>query len=122
MDRCFNFYERKEKNLTQEELNNISEQINNLFLEYLEIKKNIINIKEEDWDLVKKCCEESNLHSSDIIHMVTAWVGGCQYLITHDKQLVCEGNKILEKEDVIDKMKVILPEDMIKILEGKLSK
>lgn len=110
--------ERKNKNLTTEELKNLSGQINNLFLEYNFIE--IINIKEEDWELVKKICQESNLHSSDAIHLVTAWVGGCRYLITYDNQFITEGNRILEKEKVLDKLTIITPSQMLKILKGEI--
>jgi predicted nucleic acid-binding protein len=75
-----------------------------------------INIKENDWDLVKKIGENSNLHSSDIIHLVTAWVGGCQYLVTRDNQFIEEGNRILEKERVIKKLKICKPHDIEKFL------
>ncbi|MCD6411016.1 MAG: PIN domain-containing protein [Thermoplasmata archaeon] len=111
--------ERKNKNLTGEELKNLSDKINNLFLEYNFIE--IINIKEDDWELVKKICQESNLHSTDAIHLVTAWVGGCRYLITYDNQFIAEGNRILEREKVLDKLSIITASQMLKLLEGASS-
>ena len=56
---------------------------------------------------------------SDIIHLVTAWVGNCRYLVTHDEQFIKEENKILEEENVFDSMKIIKPEKSIKILNNE---
>ena len=103
--------ERKEKNLSLEDLQEIANNINNLFIEYKFIK--LINIKETDWQLVKKIGENSNLHSSDVIHLVTAWVGGCQYLATNDDQFIKEGNKILKREKVSKKLKICKPSNII---------
>ncbi|MEM5771200.1 MAG: PIN domain-containing protein [Candidatus Aenigmatarchaeota archaeon] len=106
--------ERRKKSLSIDDLKEISENVNNLFAEYNFIE--FINIKEDDWNLVKKIGENSNLHSSDVVHLVTAWVGGCQFLITHDEQFVEEGNKILKQEGVFKKLKVFTPQTLKKYL------
>jgi len=55
---------------------------------------------------VKKIGESSNLHSSDVLHLVTAWVGNCHVLVTHDKEFIKEGNRILRDEKVFDNLRI----------------
>jgi len=105
--------ERKEKTLHGEDLQEVATQLNNFFLTYKFVK--FINIREDDWKLVKKLAESSNLHSSDILHLVTAWVGNCQILITHDRFFVEEGNKILQKENVSGTLKIHKLEEIGKV-------
>lgn len=95
---------RKAKNLSKDELQDVAKRLNNFFLSNETIE--FINIKDVDWDLVKKIGESSNLHSSDVVHLVTAWVGDCHVLVTHDKEFIKEGNKILKEEKVYDKLRI----------------
>ena len=92
---------RTERDLNYEELDDISEQINSLFLKYHFIE--ICNISTDtSWDLIKTTCEVSNLHMSDIIHLVTAFVNNCSYLATRDEFFIKEGNRILSDAEVTD--------------------
>lgn len=67
---------RKSKDLSKDDLEDLATILNNFFLTNKLIK--FINIKDSDWSLVKKIAETSNLHSSDVLHLVTAWVGNCK--------------------------------------------
>ena len=96
--------ERKAKNLSKDDLDDLTTKLNNFFLHNKIIE--FINIKETDWELVKKIGESSNLHSSDALHLVTAWAGNCHVLITHDSEFIKEGNRILKKEKVYDKLRI----------------
>ncbi len=95
---------RKSKNLSKETLSDIAAKVNNFFFANRFIQ--VINIKDSDWSLVEKIGESSNLHSSDILHLVTAWVGNCQLLVTNDEDLIEEGNKVLQQENVYDHLRV----------------
>ena len=95
---------RKAKNLSKDDLQDITKRLNNFFLSNKMVE--FINIKDADWDLVKKIGESSNLHSSDVVHLVTAWVGNCHVLVTHDEEFIKEGNKILKEEKVYDKLRI----------------
>lgn len=95
---------RKSKNLTKEDLTDLATKVNNFFFTNRFIE--VINIKDSDWSLVKKIGETSNLHSSDILHLVTAWAGNCQLLVTNDEDFIIEGNKILQQENVYDHLRV----------------
>jgi len=106
---------RTERDLNYEELDDISEQINSLFLKYEFIE--ICNISgDEDWGLVKSICETSNIHISDIIHLTTAFINNCTHLVTRDDFLIKEGNKMLEDNDVSKANFIICkPEDIMKL-------
>lgn len=95
---------RGAKDLGGEDLSNLAKEVNNFFLTYKTIK--FININDSDWNLVKKIGETSNLNSSDILHLVTAYVGGCRVLATHDGEFIKEGNKVLEQERVGNLLRV----------------
>jgi predicted nucleic acid-binding protein len=95
---------RKSKNLSKDDLSDLATNVNNFFFTNRFIQ--VINIKDSDWSLVKKIGETSNLHSSDILHLVTAWVGNCQVLVTNDDDFIREGNAILKQEKVHNNLKV----------------
>ena len=95
---------RKAKNLSKDDLLDLTLMLNNFFLQNTIIE--FINIKETDWKLVKKIGESSNLHSSDALHLVTAWVGNCHVLVTHDNEFAKEGNRILKEEKVYEKLRI----------------
>ena len=95
---------RKSKNLSKEDLSDLATKVNNFFFTNRFIQ--VINIKDSDWSLVEKMGESSNLHSSDILHLVTAWVGNCQLLVTNDEEFIMEGNKVLQQENVYDNLRV----------------
>jgi len=95
---------RKSKSLSKEDLSDLATKVNNFFFTNRFIE--VINIKDSDWSLVKKIGETSNLHSSDILHLVTAWAGNCQLLVTNDEDFVIEGNRILRQENVYDHLRV----------------
>lgn len=95
---------RKSKNLSKEDLSDLATKVNNFFFTNRFIQ--VINIQDSDWSLIKKIGESSNLHSSDILHLVTAWVGNCQLLVTNDEDFIIEGNKILQQENVYDRLRV----------------
>ncbi|MBA7492727.1 hypothetical protein ES702_03277 [subsurface metagenome] len=95
---------RKAKDLSKDDLQDITKRLNNFFLNNKIIE--FINIKDADWELVKKIGESSNLHSSDVLHLVTAWVGNCHILVTHDKEFIKEGNRILKEEKVYVSLRI----------------
>jgi predicted nucleic acid-binding protein len=95
---------RKSKKLSKEDLSDLAAKVNNFFFTNRFIQ--VINIKDPDWNLVKKIGETSNLHSSDILHLVTAWAGNCQLLVTNDEDFIMEGNKVLQQENVYDHLRV----------------
>lgn len=112
--------ERKTKNLGREDLAELAKEVNNFFIDNEVIQ--FINIKENDWELVKKIGETSNMHSSDALHLVTAWVGNCQVLTTNDSEFVKEGNRILTEEKASNKLKVCIVQEIGKVLNEIVGK
>lgn len=101
---------RRNKNLSVTDLTEISDDINNFFSEnhFLEI----YNINDdEDWNLVKEMCENTNIHYSDIIHLATAYNSKCTHLITRDKFFIKEGNKTLINNGVPPEEFIIITPD-----------
>jgi len=101
---------RRNKNLSVTDLTEIADDINNFFSEnsFLEI----YNINDdEDWNLVKEMCENTNIHYSDIIHLATAYNSKCTHLITRDKFFIKEGNKTLINNGVPPEEFIIITPD-----------
>ena len=94
---------RAEKDLSQDELGKATKKVNSFFI----TNKQIIfaNITEDVWEDVKTIVENSNIHSSDALHLSLAIMWECQFLVTHDQFFIREGNKIL-KETNNNKTKV----------------
>lgn len=106
--------ERKTKNLSKEDLANLAKEVNNFFKDNDII--HFININEENWELVKKIGETSSMHSSDALHLVTAWVGNCQVLATNDSGFISEGNRILTEEKANKKLRICRVQDIKNVL------
>ena len=87
--------ERKTKNLSSNDLDEIAEELNNFFIDHGFIE--FMNIDTEVWNDVKEIAEKSNLHSSDVLHLALARMWGCHILVTHDTFFIKEGNRLLKE-------------------------
>ena len=95
---------RGEKNLNSHEFGEISTQINNFFITHKFISFG--NISEDVWTDVKSIVENSNIHSSDALHLALATMWECHILVTHDQFFIREGNRILKETKTYDKLRV----------------
>lgn len=95
---------RKVKNLSESDLNEIAEELNNFFINHGFIE--FMNINEEVWNDVKEIAEKSNLHSSDALHLALARMWGCQVLVTHDAFFIKEGNRLLKEGNQYDILRI----------------
>lgn len=89
--------ERKTKNLSSNDLDEIAEELNNFFINHGFIE--FMNIDTEVWNDVKDIAEKTNLHSSDVLHLALARMWGCHILVTHDTFFIKEGNRLLKEAD-----------------------
>jgi len=96
--------ERKTKNLSRNDLDEIAEELNNFFINHSFIE--FMNINEEGWNDVKEIAEKSNLHSSDALHLALARMRGCHVLVTHDAFFIKEGNKLLKEGNQYDVLRI----------------
>jgi len=95
---------RDKKNLNANELEDIRKVINNFFRTNKFITFG--NITEDVWRDVKLIAEESNIHSSDILHLALAIMWECDILVTHDTFFISEGNRILKNAEPPVKLKI----------------
>jgi len=96
--------ERKTKNLSSNDLDEIAEELNNFFIDHNFIE--FMNIDTEVWNDVKDIAEKTNLHSSDVLHLALARMWGCHILVTHDTFFIKEGNRILKEAKMYSKLRV----------------
>lgn len=96
--------ERKIKNLSRNDLDEIAERLNNFFIDHSFIE--FMNINEEVWNDVKEIAEKSNLHSSDALHLALARMSGCHVLMTHDTFFIKEGNRLLKEANQYDILRI----------------
>jgi len=95
---------RGKMNLTITDLDDVTNNLNNFFLQHKKIT--LISLEEVVWDDVKWIVEKSNLHSSDALHLSLAWMYDCDKLVTHDEFFIKEGNKLLSKVKKTGKLKI----------------
>lgn len=96
--------ERKRKNLSSNDLDEIAEELNNFFIDHNFIE--FMNIDTEVWNDVKDIAEKTNLHSSDVLHLALARMWGCHILVTHDTFFIKEGNRILKEAKMYSKLRI----------------
>ena len=58
------------------------------------------SLNENGWDLALHITSSSNIFAPDAIHLATAWMHGCDLLITNDAHFVKESKKLLSHENV----------------------
>ena len=95
---------RDRKNLNRSELDDISTEIGNFFTTHNFIT--LGNITEDVWRDVMSIGENSNIHSSDALHLALALMWECQVLVTHDQFFIREGNRILKEAKMENKLRV----------------
>ena len=96
--------ERKAKNLSRNDLDDIAEELNNFFINHSFIE--FMNINEEIWNDVKDIAEKSNIHSSDALHLALARMWECNVLVTHDTFFIEEGNRLLKEANQYDFLRI----------------
>lgn len=106
---------RHQKDLNPGDLKDAEDAVKGFFKENSFIKfANLVD--EKEWDLALKISSTSNLFAPDVIHLVTAWTSKCSVLLTSDEFFIKEGNEILEKEGVWDKLRICKPKNLLNTL------
>ena len=107
--------ERTQKKLRRDELDEIMKTLVNLMNNYNFIQ--LGNLEgDADWELLFDLCGGSNLHLSDNIHLVTAYIWGCTHLVTRDAFFIKEGNDILTYSDVKpEELQVCTPKKILEL-------
>lgn len=58
------------------------------------------SLNEMGWDLALHITSSSNIFAPDAIHLATAWIYGCDLLVTNDSPFIKGSKELLEREDV----------------------
>ncbi len=100
---------RRNRNLGQKELEKSFQYIEQFRSNYSFIKP--VGMSDEGWSLAIVVASGSNLHASDVIHLVSAWQEDCDLVVTDDTFFISEAEKYLRNEGIWDKLRVCKPED-----------
>ena len=92
---------RREMDLNINDFDKIGKRIDKFLKKYEFI--DFMHIDFDVWDDVKFIVENSNIHSSDALHLASAIQWDCCVLITHDQFFIKEANRLL-KEEGYDKL------------------
>ena len=104
---------RRNRDLGQSELEKSFQYIDQVGTNYSFIK--VVGLSDEGWSLAVVVASGSNLHASDVIHLVSAWQEDCNVLVTNDTFFISETKKYLAKEG-IEGLRICKPEDCYSVL------
>lgn len=103
--------ERKQKNLTEDDYNNLDEYLNTTSIRLPFIK--FVNLSEEGWGVARYIASHSPLSAVDSIHLATAYTAESEVLVTNDNLFIKYGNEILEKGKRKGLIKISQPERVL---------
>jgi predicted nucleic acid-binding protein len=112
--------ERRTKQLSSDDMDEISDELNNFFKSHDFI--GFMSIDNEVWNDVKDIAEKSNLHSSDALHLALARMWDCQILVTHDQFFIKEGNKLLKEAGISGNIQICDVDKVEETLDKILAK
>lgn len=58
------------------------------------------SLDERGWDLALHITSSSNIFAPDAIHLATAWIYGCDLLVTNDSSFIKGSKELLKRENV----------------------
>ncbi len=106
---------RYQKDLSITDLEEAEDDVKHFFMQNSFIK--FANLEGTQWDLALNISSTSNLFASDVIHLVTAWSSKCSVFLTSDEFFIKEGNELLKKGEVWDKLRICKSEDLLSTLK-----
>lgn len=59
-----------------------------------------VSLDATGWDLALHIASSSNIFAPDVVHLITAWICGCDLLITNDSHFAKESKKLLDRENI----------------------
>lgn len=106
---------RKHRDLEQSDLKKSFQSIKQFATNYSFIE--MVGLTDDGWDLAGTVAIDSNLHASDVIHLVSAWQADCDLVVTDDTFFIKEAGKYLKQEGVWDRLRVCSPEKCYSVLK-----
>ena len=105
---------RRNRNLERRDFTESSKYIEQFFDNYSFIQ--FVGLDDENWSSALVVATYSNLHASDVIHLVSAQQSDCDVVVTNDSFFIAEATKYLKKEGIWNKLRVCKPEDCYSVL------
>ncbi len=73
----------------------------------------IVGLDDKGWSLAIVVATDSNLHASDVIHLVSAWMEDCHVVVTKDAFFIKEATRYLKEIDIWEALKICKPKDCL---------
>jgi hypothetical protein len=105
---------RRNRNLEEGDFEKCLQYIAQFQNKYSFVK--LVGLDDGGWSLALVLASCSNLHASDVIHLVSAWQADCDVVVTNDTFFINEAKRYLQKEGIWDKLRVCKPEDCYSVL------
>jgi len=71
------------------------------------------------WEEAINIVSDTNINSSDAIHLAQALISGYDFLVTHDGPFIKEGNKYIKENFKNVKLEILRPNQMVEKLKGE---
>ena len=106
---------RRNRDLRKEELEQSFQYIEQFKSNYSFVKP--VGLSDDGWSLAIVVASETNLHASDVIHLVSAWQEDCDLVVTDDTFFITEAERYLRNQGIWDGLRVCSPERCYFVLE-----
>ncbi len=108
---------RRERDLTKNELTQIQKDFVQNILDPNNMEYGFFFTDREGWLQSLEIVRETNINSSDAIHLATALALDCDILLTSDNHFITEGNTYLRNKVSNNKLEICHPDKFDKIIE-----
>jgi len=105
---------RRNRDLVQSDFAEGSKYIEQFLSNYSFVQ--LVGLDDENWSSAIVVAAYSNLHASDVIHLVSAQQSDCDIVVTNDSFFITEATKYLKNEGIWNKLRVCKPEDCYSVL------
>ncbi len=110
---------RRERDLSSPDLIDIQESFVNKLLKPHKMELGYYFIDVNSWMKCLEIVRDSNINTSDAIHLTTALGLNCDILLTSDHHFIQEGNKYIKEKSPKNRLVICLPEKFDDILKEK---
>ena len=110
---------RRDRDLSSSDLKEIQESFVNRLLKPHKMEMGYYFVDVNSWFKCLEIVRDTNINSSDAMHLTTALGLNCDILITSDNHFISEGNKYIKEKMPKNKLVLCLPEKFDDILREK---
>lgn len=106
---------RRNRNLVESEFNKSYQYVIQFMSNYPFVE--FVGLNDDGWSLAVIIASYSNLHATDVIHLVSAWQANCDVVVTDDEFFIKEAGRYLKEQGTWDKLRVCKPEKCYLVLK-----